>query len=81
MKSSIQDKQNKKNAELQAEQQKVDNMVQEYLDNGGEVTVFEKYARTENIEYTTGWGKKRKKTPNSDKQLVDILQIDVIIVL
>ncbi len=78
MSSKIQDE---RNAAAEAEQQKIDNMVDEYLNNGGEVTVFEKYARSEDIEYTTGWGKRRKKTPNSDKQLVDILQIDVIIVL
>jgi hypothetical protein len=67
MRSDIQDKQDKKDAAQAAEQQKIDNMVQEYLDKGGEVTVLEKYARSEDIEYTVGWGKKRKKTPNSDK--------------
>jgi len=36
-------------------------MVKAYLKEGGEVTVCEKYARSENIEFTGGWGKKRKK--------------------
>lgn len=59
--------QDDRDAEALAEQQKIDDMVKEYFDTGGKVTVFEKYARSEDIEYTTGWGKKRKKTPNSDK--------------
>jgi hypothetical protein len=42
------------------EKQKIDKMVQEYLKEGGEVTVCEKYLRSENIEFTGGWGKKRK---------------------
>lgn len=48
------------------EQEKIDAMVKQYLDDGGEVTTFEKYARSENIEYTGGWGKKRKKTIDPD---------------
>ena len=47
-------------------QDQVDEMVKEFLENGGKVTKCEKYARSEEVEYTVGWGKKRKKTPNSD---------------
>ena len=47
-------------------QDRVDEMVKEFLENGGTVTKCEKFARSEDIEYTVGWGKKRKKTPNSD---------------
>ena len=35
--------------------------VKEYLASGGTITECEKYARSEDIEYTVGWGKKRKK--------------------
>jgi hypothetical protein len=52
---------NDKELEAEIEKQKIDEMVKAYLDNGGEVQVFEKYARSENVEYTVGWGKKRKK--------------------
>ena len=48
-------------------QEYVDEMVKEFLESGGKVTKCEKYARSEDVEYTVGWGKKRKKTPNSDK--------------
>ena len=40
----------------------LDQYVKEYLANGGKVTQCEKYARSEDIEYTVGWGKKKKKT-------------------
>lgn len=37
-------------------------MIDEYLANGGQITVCEPHARTENIEYTGGaWGKRKKK--------------------
>ena len=39
----------------------LDQLVEQYLKNGGDITVCEKYARSEDIEYTVGWGKKRKK--------------------
>ena len=39
----------------------LDQLVEQYLENGGTVTKCEKYARSEDIEYTVGWGKKRKK--------------------
>lgn len=39
----------------------LDQLVEQYLENGGDITVCEKYARSEDIEYTVGWGKKRKK--------------------
>ena len=43
----------------------LDQMVKDYLKNGGTVTECEKYARSENVEYTGGWGKKRKKQVDS----------------
>lgn len=48
------------------DQETVDDLVKEFLENGGAVTKCEKFARSEEVEYTVGWGKKRKKTPNSD---------------
>jgi hypothetical protein len=39
----------------------LDQLVEQFLENGGSITVCEKYARSEDIEYTVGWGKKRKK--------------------
>ena len=39
----------------------LDQLVQDYLKKGGTITQCEKYARSEEIEYTVGWGKKRKK--------------------
>ena len=50
-----------KQDEIDIEAQKINEMVKAYLKEGGEVTVCEKYARSENIEFTGGWGKKRKK--------------------
>jgi len=38
--------------------------IAEYFAKGGEVTICEPHARTENIEYTGGaWGKRKKKVP------------------
>lgn len=48
------------------DQETVDALVKKFLEDGGKVTKCEKFARSEDIEYTVGWGKKRKKTPNSD---------------
>ena len=48
-------------------QEQLDEMVKEFLTTGGEVTQCEKYARSEDIEYTHGWGKKRKKAPAAIK--------------
>ena len=50
------------------QEQELKRMVKEFFDNGGTVTKFEKYARSEDIEYTIGWGKKRKKSVDSDKK-------------
>ena len=43
----------------------LDQMVKDYLNKGGTVTECEKYARSEGVEYTGGWGKKRKKQVDS----------------
>jgi hypothetical protein len=41
----------------------VDQLVAEFLAKGGKVEQLEKYARTplDDISYTHGWGKKKKK--------------------
>ena len=49
-----------KQDQAEIEKQEIDQLVQQYLEKGGEVTVCEKFARSEHIEYTVGWGKKRK---------------------
>ena len=37
-------------------------LVAEFMKRGGEITICEPHARTENIEYTGGaWGKRKKK--------------------
>lgn len=43
----------------------LDQQVKDYLEQGGTITKCEKYARSEGVEYTNGWGKKRKKTVDS----------------
>lgn len=40
----------------------LDQLVKQFLDNGGTITECKKYARSDDIEYTVGWGKKKKKT-------------------
>ena len=42
--------------------------VKEYLASGGTITECEKYARSEDIEYTVGWGKKRKKSVDRNEK-------------
>lgn len=45
----------------QQEKQELDKLVKEYLKKGGEITQCEKFARSENIEYTGGfWGRRKK---------------------
>lgn len=39
----------------------LDQLVKDYFARGGVITECEKYARSENVEYTVGWGKKKKK--------------------
>lgn len=46
----------------------IDQYVKEYLEKGGTITKCEKYARSEEIEYTVGWGKKRKKQVDPSKK-------------
>ena len=44
--------------------------IDEFLKKGGEITICEPHARTENIEYTGGmWGQRKKKpqTPEDPK--------------
>ena len=47
--------------EQELDLENIDQYVKQFLENGGTVTKCEKYARSEEIEYTVGWGKKRKK--------------------
>lgn len=46
----------------------VNQLVEQYLKEGGTITKLEKYARSDEIEYTVGWGKKRKKVVDPDKK-------------
>lgn len=56
-------------SQVQTDQdEELDRMVKDFFDSGGTVTKFKKYARSEDIEYTTGWGKKRKKSVDPDKK-------------
>lgn len=54
--------------EQDIDMENIDQYVKQYLENGGKITECEKYARSENIEYTVGWGKKRKKVVDPDKK-------------
>lgn len=44
-------------------------LIQEYLDNGGEITYCAPGERTENIATTGGmWGRKKKTTPPTEEK-------------
>jgi hypothetical protein len=46
-----------------------DEMVAEFLANGGKVQVLEPYARSENVEYKGGfWGRRKKKEEDPKKE-------------
>ena len=60
--------------EQELDLENIDQYLKQFLENGGNITKCEKYARSEDIEYTVGWGKKRKKQVDpSAKQCILIL--------